>query len=152
MIHYQLRCTAAHEFDGWFRNSTSFAEQAAGGLLACPACGCMEVELALMAPAVPKRRRGKAPAVEVKPPTEPAELSAPVLPDELRAALQRARAEVELNCDYVGGGFAEEARRIHRGESERRGIYGETSPAEAEELADEGISFSQLPWVPRADG
>ncbi len=66
--------------------------------------------------------------------------------------LQRMRAEVEKRCDYVGPGFAEEARRIHNGESEARGIYGEATPEEAERLADDGIEVASIPWVPRADG
>jgi hypothetical protein len=74
------------------------------------------------------------------------------MPDHVRAMLQRLRAEVEKTCDYVGREFAEEARRIHRGESSRRGIYGEATPAEAEALADEGIDVARIPWVPRADG
>ena len=152
MIHYQLRCDAAHEFDGWFLDSGSFSEQAAAGLLSCPACGCKGVERALMAPAVPRRRRNAPPKDLATPAEAPAPLVPDTMPDALRAALQRARAEVEYHCDYVGGGFAEEARRIHRGEIERRGIYGETSPEQAEELAEEGIAFSQLPWVPGADG
>ena len=49
------------------------------------------------------------------------------MPAQMRAMLQRMRAEVEKNCDYVGPQFAEEARKIHRGESDKRGIYGETS-------------------------
>lgn len=55
---------------------------------------------------------------------------------------------VESHCTYVGGRFAEEARRIHYGEVEARDIYGETSPAEAAELQDEGIAFHQIPWIP----
>ena len=74
------------------------------------------------------------------------------MPDHVRAMMQRLRAEVEKNCDYVGNEFAEEARRIHRGESDRRGIYGETSADDAEALADEGIEVARIPWVPRADG
>ena len=74
------------------------------------------------------------------------------LPDQMRAMLQRMRAEVEKNCDYVGPAFADEARKIHRGESEQRSIYGETTPDQAEALSDEGIEFARIPWVPRADG
>ena len=48
--------------------------------------------------------------------------------------------------------FAQEARKIHSGESDKRGIYGETTPEEAEALKDEGIEVARLPWVPRADG
>jgi hypothetical protein len=75
-----------------------------------------------------------------------------VIPDQMRAMLQRMRAEVEKNCDYVGPEFAEEARKIHRGESDKRGIYGETTPEQAEALSEDGIEFASIPWVPRADG
>ena len=74
------------------------------------------------------------------------------MPAQLRAMLQRMRAEVERNCDYVGPGFAQEARRMHQGESDRRGIYGETTPEEAQALAEDGIEVTRIPWVPRADG
>jgi hypothetical protein len=74
------------------------------------------------------------------------------IPDQMRAMLQRMRAEVEQKCAYVGPAFAEEARKIHRGESEQRGIYGETTPEEAETLAEDGIEFARIPWIPRADG
>ena len=73
------------------------------------------------------------------------------IPDHVRALLQRLRAEVEKNCDYVGGEFAGEARRIHNGESEARGIYGETTPEQAEKLSEEGIEVAAIPWLPRAD-
>ena len=73
------------------------------------------------------------------------------MPDQLRAMLQKLRAEVEKNCDYVGKDFAEEARRMHRGESDRRGIFGEASDADAEALRDEGIEVARIPWVPPSD-
>jgi hypothetical protein len=74
------------------------------------------------------------------------------LPDQMRAMLQRMRAEVEKRCDYVGPSFAEEARKIHSGAAEPRGIYGEATPEQAEALADDGIEVARIPWVPRADG
>jgi hypothetical protein len=73
------------------------------------------------------------------------------MPAHLRAMLQHIRGEVERNCDYVGPNFAEEARKIHNGESDKRGIYGETTPEQAEALADEGIEIASIPWVPLAD-
>jgi hypothetical protein len=74
-----------------------------------------------------------------------------VIPDAVRAALQKLRAEVEANCDYVGKDFADEARRIHYGEADARGIYGESSQEEAQALADEGINIARIPWVPPND-
>src|SRR6267378_2579781 len=61
------------------------------------------------------------------------------------------KVEVEKNCEPVGDKFAEEARKIHYGESDKHGIYGETSEEEAEALADEGIEFGRLPWIPRGN-
>ena len=166
MIHYQLRCGAGHGFDGWFRDSAGFEQQATNGLLECPHCGDSKVERALMTPHVPRkgRRREIVPdstAVPVPPgaqqmpalpmPDASTALAAP-LPDKVRAALQRLRAEVEKNCDYVGEQFAEEARKIHNGESDRRGIYGETTLEQAETLAEEGIEIARIPWIRRADG
>lgn len=144
MIHYQLRCTAEHGFDGWFKDSASFEAQAAGGLLECPQCGDRAVSRALMAPMLPKKANQlTAPA--------PAEGKA-VMPAQMRALLQRLRAEVERNADYVGAEFVDEARRIHSGEADARPIYGEASPDDAEALAEEGIEVARIPWLPRADG
>ena len=157
MIHYQLRCKDDHAFDGWFRDSAGFDAQAKGGLLSCPVCGGSEVRRALMAPLIGKAPVANAPAAPapVEAPVAapaPASMAAGGLPDGMRAMLQRMRAEVEKRCDYVGPNFASEARRIHNGETETRGIYGEASPEEAERLAEDGIEVARIPWVPRADG
>jgi hypothetical protein len=74
-----------------------------------------------------------------------------VIPDAMRAVLQKLRAEVERNCDYIGTDFADEARRIHKGEAAPRPIYGEATPEQAEILAEEGVEVARIPWVPRAD-
>ncbi len=149
MIHYQLRCSAGHTFDGWFRDSGAFDVQAQRGLVSCPACGDTAVNRALMAPRIAKG----GPVVEPSGvPVPMPEKTGVAVPDHVRAMLQKLRADVERNCDYVGPGFAEEARRIHRGESDKRGIYGESTPEQAEALADEGIEVARIPWVPRADG
>lgn len=156
MIHYNLRCKQDHAFDGWFNDSVSFDKQAKRGLVECPTCGDTKVERALMTPAV-STSRAVAPCepVAVEAPAAP---PAPVMagggrmPAQLIGMLQKLRAEVEKNCDYVGPELADEARKIHRGEAEERGIYGEATPDEAEALADEGIELRQIPWVPRADG
>ena len=169
MIHYQLRCQAEHAFDGWFRDSAAFDAQAAAGLLSCPVCGVVKVTRALMAPALARRHPREqqsalhepgpsqvevpATAVATAAPVQPAEpMAGGALPDGIRAMLQRMRTEVEKRCDYVGAAFAQEARRIHNGESAARGIYGDATPEEAERLAEDGIEIARIPWVPRADG
>ncbi len=146
MIHYQLRCAGEHEFDGWFKDSAAFERQAARGLVGCPVCADTKVSRALMAPGIRAKVAQPEPKrVAVRP------KAGGVMPDNVRAALTQLRVEVEKNCDYVGPDFAAEARRIHYGEADPRGIYGESSKAEAEALADEGIEIAQIPWLPRAD-
>jgi len=160
MIHYRLRCGAGHEFEGWFKDSAGYDKLAAAGLVECTVCGDARVERALMTPAVVKRRRKDVAPVPPKPAEAPTpeapvpqqRVAAGPMPAQVLAMLQRMRAEVEKTCDYVGPGFAEEARKIHNGDSEARGIYGEATDAEAEALAEDGIEVSRLPWVPRADG
>ena len=159
MIHYQLRCAQQHEFDGWFQSSTAFDRQAGAGLVECPVCGDVKVARAMMAPAVATRAVAAIPAPppaapppQTVPTAEPAVAASGPMPAHIRSMLQRLRSEVEKHCDYVGPSFAEEARKMHRGESDKHGIYGEATPSEAEALADEGIEVARMPWVPRADG
>ena len=158
MIHYTLRCGIGHEFDGWFKDSAGFDAQAKAGFVQCPVCGGTEVTKQLMAPAIPKKGRARVkevppPSSSPPPPAAPStQAAAGPVPAQLVALLQRMRTEVEKNCDYVGKEFAEEARRMHHGESDRRGIYGEASEAETEALKEEGIEIARIPWVPRADG
>lgn len=163
MIHYQLLCTEDHPFDGWFKDSDAFDKQARAGFVECPTCGSGKVRRALMAPAIPKKgrpaRNKVAPPPEAAPPAPPPAAANPPpqamagpVPAQLVALLQRVRAEVESKCEYVGAEFAEEARKIHLGETKARGIYGEASTEEAEALKEEGIDIARIPWVPRADG
>jgi hypothetical protein len=113
--------------------------QAAGGLVECPVCGSKSVRKQIMAPAVAgAKKRG-----------EPA---APGAPEGRRQMMMEAmahvRRHVEENFDYVGDTFAREARAIHAGKSEDRGIYGEATPAEVKGLVEDGVPVAQLPPEP----
>ena len=164
MICYRLRCTAeSHHFEGWFRSGEAFDRQSLAGLVACPVCASTSVERALMAPAVvgsgKRRHAAAAPAAlegEVMPPTSAPAPAAPSIggemPAMMRALLTRVREEVERTCDDVGAEFADQAIRMHRGEVEKRGIYGQTTEVEREILADEGVDIARIPWLKRADG
>jgi len=133
MIRYNLICAKDHEFEGWFSSSSDYDEQAASGLLSCPACGTKKVEKAIMAPAVKTARK-----VEAR--DEKAALA-------MTAMAAKIRSEIGKNCENVGSDFAEEARAIHYGEKPERGIYGSATPEETAELKDEGIEAHPLPDV-----
>lgn len=149
MIRYALCCDNQHSFESWFRNSEAFDTLVRSASLSCPECGSTAVSKSLMTP-----RLGKGAPTETRsrpaPDQEPARAIVPQA-EQLRALLRDLRRTVEENCDYVGSEFAEEARRIYYGEAEARGIYGETTPEDAEALAEEGVGFARIPWVPRED-
>ena len=138
MIKYELRCGGDHRFEAWFQSSDAYDRQADAGEIACPLCGRTDVGKAPMAP-----RIGKGKAVDVAMAKQLAEAA------EAHRKLHEIRDSVERNCHYVGDRFAEEARRIHYGETEKQDIYGETSDAEAAALKDEGVEFARIPWLPR---
>ncbi len=74
-----------------------------------------------------------------------------VLAKNMREQLVEVRRQVEENCDYVGDKFADEARKIHYGEADARGIFGEASEDQHRELSEEGIEVARIPWLPRED-
>jgi hypothetical protein len=135
VIVYNLRCRNAHEFEGWFKDSAAFDAQAKGGKVVCPVCDSKKVEKAIMAPAVSGAKKSTVTAAEA---------------NQMRQFMTGLRKYVQDNADYVGPNFAEEARKIHYGETEHRHIYGEASMEEAKELVEEGVDVAPLP--PDLDG
>lgn len=165
MIRYRLACAKAHEFEAWFPSSDACDKQIARKLVACPTCGATKVAKALMAPSVvtsekkvkrPSRRRAPAPesvpveaTLPMPAPLEAAAQSMLTAPQrEMLRQLKTLRDKVLADAEYVGPRFADEARKIHHEETPGRGIYGEASPAEVEELANEGIDVMPIPVLP----
>jgi hypothetical protein len=131
MIVYNLLCKNSHDFEDWFKDFAAFDAQSASGKLVCPVCNSKKVEKAIMAPAVAG--------------TKKAELTAPQEMRKMRQFMTGLRKYVQDNADYVGPNFAEEARKIHYGETKERQIYGESTVKEAVELVEEGIDVAPLP-------
>lgn len=151
MIRYTLICENAHEFESWFADSASFETQAKRGFVSCPHCGSTRVERAVMAPNVARTDRER--SVRATQPPAAASAQAPAaLLGEKEAALRQMLAElhrhVAENAEHVGPRFAEEALKIHNGESDSRAIYGEASLEDARMLHDEGVDFMPLPRLP----
>ena len=147
MILYDLKCGNGHKFEAWFKDSAAFDEQAKHGDIECPMCSDTNVGKSPMAPRISKsntappahqkRLRGESRAKEVA--------------REILDAVHNVQKHVEENFENVGDKFADEARAIHYGDAEERGIYGEASDDEANDLIDEDIPVYRLPVRPRKD-
>jgi hypothetical protein len=136
MIRYALACDHAHEFEGWFGSSADFDDQQARGLVSCPVCASHAVKKQIMAPAVSgakrKGRDERGPGQQVM----------------MMEAMGRLRRHVEDTFDDVGDAFASEARAIHEGRSEDRGIYGQATGAEVRDLVEDGVPIAPMPPEP----
>lgn len=137
MIRFALICEHEHEFEGWFRSNDDFDMQKKRGFVDCPSCGSHKVQKALMAPAVSTARK-----------QETIALAMGEAQKQALAQLKAMAEKVRENVDYVGDKFAEEARKIHFGESDPRGIYGEATLDEAKSLAEDGVEFMPIPSFP----
>lgn len=134
-----LQCASSHVFEGWFASEEDFASQRERGLVACPMCGESAVSKKLSAPRLNLGSpRPKEEAKQEQVATVDADTA-------LQAAWLGMARRILANTEDVGERFAEEARRIHYGESEQRGIRGRASQAETESLVEEGIAVMQLP-------
>lgn len=129
MIRYDLRCANGDEFEAWFGSIADYDKQAESGLVECPHCGSTHVEKAPMAPAVVTGRAKAAQAERAV----------------AMAMAAKVRDHIKENFDYVGDRFADEARKMHECGAEERAIWGEATPEQARELAEEGIPAAPLP-------
>jgi len=135
LIVLDLQCERGHGFEGWFASSTAFEDQLASGQVSCPSCGALRV-----------LRRPSAPYIQTRPTAAPSSVKpdpagAEALADRLLAHLRAGARGLE----DVGERFADEARRIHNGDAESRGIKGRASGDELRDLLDEGISVLPVP-------
>ncbi|RTQ37444.1 DUF1178 family protein [Variovorax gossypii] len=140
-----LRCTHGHGFEGWFASSEDFETQLASGLVECPVCGDTGIVKLLSAPRLnlgnakaPQEAAAPAPAAATASSNVPADISP-------EARWMRAVREVLAKTEDVGDRFADEARKMHYGETKERGIRGQATPEQTEALLDEGIPVMALP-------
>jgi len=157
MIVYQLICDKTHEFEAWFRDSSTFDMQHLAGDVECPQCGSVDIHKAIMSPHISTgNSTGKRAAPDPQKSTtlvrtDQSEVRAREVAAKILDAVKTIRESVEENCEYVGREFPEEARRIHYGDAEERGIYGEATEIEVRELTDEGVDLIRLPDTARKD-
>ena len=161
-----LACPSGHVFEGWFAGEADFQHQLSTGWLTCPMCGSSQIAKRLSAPrlnlSTPSSRglHAQLPDGRAGVPTEhfPAtdevdNATSMPTPVAAREATQMARWNALVSAALgvlaaqahdVGDAFAQEARRMHRGESEAKSIRGRTTEREAHELREEGIPVVQL--------
>lgn len=137
MIRFSLICENGHEFEAWFRSNDDYDSQVKRGFVECHACGSAKVSKALMAPAVSTGKR-----------RETLALAAGEEQKKMLAQLKEMTEKMRQNAEDVGDRFADEARKIHFGETEQRGIYGKATAEEARGLAEDGVEFMPLPVFP----
>ena len=136
MIKFRLFCKkCSKDFDSWFASSKEYEKLKKSKLLNCPKCNSYKIKKSLMAPSIINYKK-KINNLNSKKHTE------------IKNKLKKYKKFVENNFDYVGNNFAYEARSIHYNNKKReKGIYGNATKKEVEELSDEGIETEIIPWV-----
>ncbi|MCX7678780.1 MAG: DUF1178 family protein [Spirochaetes bacterium] len=137
MISFDLECNNEHRFEGIFKNYQSFEEQLKNNLIACPLCNSTNV-----------KRLFSGCSIQARPVSK---IAKDKNAQTFFEFVKELRAFVEANFENVGRDFPEIARAIYYGIEETRGIYGETSLQEMQELAEEGIPVFPLPNIEKME-
>ncbi len=148
MKSFNLTCDQGHSFELMVKSDEALAEQQARGLVTCPYCDSPKVTRGLARPLVKGGKgRGHSTAIEVSKPQ-----GAMPSREEFEKAYKffsDMRAKVEKTHEDVGEKFTDQARAMHYGEIEERGIYGEASAEQVKDLLEEGVEIAPLPNLPK---
>lgn len=138
MMLFDVQCEKNHRFEGWFNSNAGFEKQVTSKLISCPFCTSTKISKAPMAPKVLSggTSTSEEKQISLKPTDEEV---------ALRNIVEQVKQALKKNSTDVGDKFAEEARKIHYGESEQKNIHGNTTPKETKELQEEGVEFITLP-------
>jgi hypothetical protein len=138
LIRYELSCDNGHAFEGWFGSADDFDRQQQMALVSCPTCGSSHVAKRLMAPSVSTARKKE----------RRQELVMQAGQKEIISKLREIVTTIRANSEDVGERFPEEARKIHYGEAEQRGLIGQATLDEVRDLLEEGVEIAPLPVLP----
>ena len=142
MILFDLKCENDHKFEAWFPSSSNYEDQLKKKMIECPYCNSKIIKKSLMAPNLNLKSRSKKNSTDKK-----KDLSQINIENKIK----KFKIFIEKNTENVGKNFAEEARKIYYGEEKARPIRGESTEKESQDLAEEGIPFSKLPWHSKED-
>ncbi len=139
MIKYNLKCKNKHEFESWFSDSKEFERLKSKKIIECTFCGTKLIEKSIMSPNIlSKEQKGK--NIQVSKGFK-----------KIRDDLLKMRNFVEKNFEYVGKNFPREVRNIYYDKRENKNIYGNATEKEAEELKEEGIELTTIPWIDKKE-
>ena len=136
MIKYNLKCLNNHEFESWFSDSNEFERLNKKRLLNCIFCSSKKITKSIMSPRVLNSKE----KIEINN-SKDKEFK------KFKDDLTKLRSFVEKNFEFVGDKFAKKVRDIYYDKNKNQRIYGTTTPEEREELIEEGIELTSIPWV-----
>tara|TARA_B100000941_G_scaffold283170_1_gene252386 strand:- start:639 stop:1061 length:423 start_codon:yes stop_codon:yes gene_type:complete len=139
MIKYNLKCKNKHEFESWFLDSKEFEKLKLKKMIECSQCGSNSIEKSIMSPNIlnkdEKNKKSKS-SINLK---------------KIRKDLLKMRNFVEKNFEYVGKDFPREVRNIYYDKRKNKNIYGNASEQETDDLKEEGIELTTIPWIDKKD-
>ena len=132
MIKYNLTCKCKCTFDSWFASSEEFGRLMKKKLITCIECDSNNVNKSIMSPNVSNSK--KINNINNK------------FQKNIKKKIIVYQKFIKENCKYVGDNFAREARSIHYDKKKTKGIYGTVTAEEIDELNEEGIETTTIPW------
>ena len=132
MIKYNLKCKNKHEFESWFSDSKEFEKLIKKNMIECLYCKTKSVKKSIMSPRISNGNHPTFPNKEIK---------------KIKKDLVKLRKFIEKNFDYVGENFSKEVRKIYYDKNKNKNIYGTATHDETNELKDEGINLTTIPWI-----
>ena len=140
MIKYNLTCKCSCTFDSWFANSEEFGRLMKKKLITCIECNSNNVSKSMMAPSVSNSKKNDNINYQFK--------------KNIKKKINEYQRFIKKNCKYVGDNFAQEVRSIHydkKETKETKGIYGRVTAEEIDELNEEGIETTTIPWYDKTE-
>ena len=137
MIKYNLTCKCNCTFDSWFASSEEFGILIKRKLITCIECNSNNVNKSIMSPNISSSKK-----------TEDTDYK---FQKNIKKKIIEYQKFIKENCKYVGDKFAQEARSIHYDKKKTKGIYGTVTAEEIDELNEEGIETTTIPWFDKTE-
>ena len=135
MIKYNLKCKNKHEFESWFSSSKEFEKLKSKKIIECTFCGTKNIQKSIMSPSIINKEQKEK------------NIKSSRYIKKIRQDLLKMRSFIEKNFKYVGDNLPQEVRNIYYDKSKNKNIYGKATLEDTEELREEGIELTTIPWI-----